>query len=315
MQRGQRQRPAVRPVDPFGNQFLLCPSLPAPHGRVGRQYECVLLPKAKQHPWNLARRLWLQGTVALPKQYCALALLLSEDLPPCVLSDFREALNRVRRLAGRGKKSLTPPPVAPQSSFHTHSSKVAPLTFPTVVPPQESTQGSLPGYWTWALPSPTFESEPVSPEAIQTVTPCMAGTALLWDRQFGVLKEILVAPIPWMQIMVGRTLGGATVAMCQGTITFLICLAAGFRPINWSTMPLAILLMLLMAIGFTALGVSIGCSLKSMPGFQLVMNFVVMPMFFLSGALFPDLSISAGGRIYFASVLKKHIRLRVDNRH
>src|SRR5580700_11661732 len=54
-----------------------------------------------------------------------------------------------------------------------------------------------------------------------------SGTALLWDRQFGVLREILVAPIPWMQIMIGRTLGGATVAMCQGTITFLICLAAG----------------------------------------------------------------------------------------
>jgi ABC-2 type transport system permease protein len=114
-----------------------------------------------------------------------------------------------------------------------------------------------------------------------------SGTALLWDRQFGVLREILVAPIPWMQIMIGRTLGGATVAMCQGAITFLICLAAGFRPIKWSTAPLAMLLMLLMALVFTALGVSIGSSLKSMQGFQLVMNFVVMPMFFLSGALFP----------------------------
>jgi ABC-2 type transport system permease protein len=114
-----------------------------------------------------------------------------------------------------------------------------------------------------------------------------SGTALLWDRQFGFLKETLVAPIHWLQIMVGRTLGGSTVAMCQGTITFLICLAAGFRPIRWGVVPLAMLLMLSMSLVFTAFGICIGSSLKDMQGFQLVMNFVVMPIFFLSGALFP----------------------------
>jgi ABC-2 type transport system permease protein len=114
-----------------------------------------------------------------------------------------------------------------------------------------------------------------------------SGTALLWDRQFGVLKEILVAPISWVQIMIGRTLGGSTVAMCQGTITFCICLAAGFRPIRWDAVPLAMLLMVLMSLVFTAFGICIGSSLKDMQGFQLVMNFLVMPIFFLSGALFP----------------------------
>jgi ABC-2 type transport system permease protein len=84
-----------------------------------------------------------------------------------------------------------------------------------------------------------------------------SGIALLWDRQFGFLKETLVAPVPRLWIMTGRTLGGATVAMMQGLLIF------------------------------AALGTAIGSSLKDMQGFQLVMNFMVMPIFFLSGALYP----------------------------
>jgi ABC-2 type transport system permease protein len=114
-----------------------------------------------------------------------------------------------------------------------------------------------------------------------------SGLGLLWDRQFGFLKETLVAPVPRIQIMIGRTLGGATVAVIQGTIVALICLLAGFRPANWATAPLVLLFMVLIAIVFAALGVAIGSSLQDMQGIQLIMNFLVMPIYFLSGALFP----------------------------
>src|ERR1700760_3704125 len=114
-----------------------------------------------------------------------------------------------------------------------------------------------------------------------------SGIAILWDRQFGFLKETLVAPISRTQIMVGRTLGGATVAMIQGTLILTICLIAGFRPQHWIDVPYAFLFVALIAIVFSALGTAIGSAIKDMQGFQLVMNFLVMPVFFLSGALFP----------------------------
>ncbi len=114
-----------------------------------------------------------------------------------------------------------------------------------------------------------------------------SGIAMLWDRQFGFLKETLVAPVSRMQIMIGRTLGGATVAVLQGTLILIICLIAGFRPHSWTAIPVAFLFVVLIAIVFAALGTAIGSTIKDMQGFQLVMNFMVMPIFFLSGALFP----------------------------
>src|SRR6201993_154222 len=114
-----------------------------------------------------------------------------------------------------------------------------------------------------------------------------SGIAMLWDRQFGFLKETLVAPVSRMEIMVGRTLGGATVAVIQGTLILIICLIAGFRPHSWLAIPIAFLFVVMIAIVFAALGTAIGSVIKDMQGFQLVMNFLVMPIFFLSGALFP----------------------------
>jgi ABC-2 type transport system permease protein len=118
-------------------------------------------------------------------------------------------------------------------------------------------------------------------------TSIFSGIGLLWDRQFGFLKETLVAPVPRLQIMAGRTLGGATIAMIQGTLVLVVCMVAGFRPQSLAGIPLALLFMALTAIVFAALGTAIGSSLKDMQGFQLIMNFMVMPIFFLSGALFP----------------------------
>ncbi len=114
-----------------------------------------------------------------------------------------------------------------------------------------------------------------------------SGIAMLWDRQFGFLKETLVAPVSRMQIMIGRTLGGATVAVIQGALILIICLIAGFRPHSWLAIPAAFLFIVLIAVVFAALGTAIGSTLKDMQGFQLIMNFLVLPIFFLSGALFP----------------------------
>jgi len=114
-----------------------------------------------------------------------------------------------------------------------------------------------------------------------------SGVGLLWDRQFGFLKETLVAPVPRLQIMAGRTFGGATVAIIQGLLVVIICLIAGFRPAHASTLPQAVLFMTLISVVFAALGTAIGSTLQNMQGFQLIMNFLVMPIFFLSGALFP----------------------------
>src|SRR5882757_7025907 len=106
-----------------------------------------------------------------------------------------------------------------------------------------------------------------------------AGVGLLWDRQFGFLKETLVAPVPRIQIMLGRTLGAATVAMIQGLLVTIVCLLAGFRPVHWSSIPLAFLFMMLIALVFASLGTALGSILQDMQGFQLIMNFMVLPIY------------------------------------
>lgn len=118
-------------------------------------------------------------------------------------------------------------------------------------------------------------------------TSIFSGVEIIWDRQFGFLKETLVAPVSRITIMVGRTLGGATVAMIQGLIVFAICFIAGFRPESWAMVPAAFGFMFLVSLLFTALGTAFGSALQDFQGFQLIMNFLVMPLFFLSGALFP----------------------------
>ncbi len=114
-----------------------------------------------------------------------------------------------------------------------------------------------------------------------------SGIEIIWDRQFGFLKETLVAPVSRLEIMVGRTLGGATVAMIQGIIVLLISFFIGFKSFNIKGIFLSLIFMFLIAVLFTALGTAIASFLEDMQGFQLIMNFLVMPLFFLSGALFP----------------------------
>ena len=113
------------------------------------------------------------------------------------------------------------------------------------------------------------------------------GMQVIWDRQFGFLKETLVAPVSRIAIMFGRTIGGATVATLQGCLVLFITLFIGFHPYSWVLVPAAIFTMLFIGILFSALGMMVASLLRDMQGFQLIMNFLVMPLFFLSGALFP----------------------------
>jgi ABC-2 type transport system permease protein len=112
------------------------------------------------------------------------------------------------------------------------------------------------------------------------------GIDLIWDRQFGFLKETMVAPVPRYRIMIGRTLGGATISMIQGLVVLIISLFIGFHITSFMYIPLGIFFMFLIAFLFTALGTAIASRLEDANAFPLIINFIIMPLFFLSGALF-----------------------------
>jgi len=118
-------------------------------------------------------------------------------------------------------------------------------------------------------------------------TAVFSGIEIIWDKQFGFLKETLVAPVSRLKIMIGRTLGGGTVAVMQGLIILVVSLFLGFHLPGFHMIILSLVFMILIALLFAALGTVIASLLEDMQGFQLIMNFLLMPLFFLSGALFP----------------------------
>ncbi len=118
-------------------------------------------------------------------------------------------------------------------------------------------------------------------------TAIFSGIDVIWDRQFGFLKETLAAPVSRLSIMIGKTLGGATVATFQGILVLFISILFGLELSSWTIIVPSILIMFLIAILFTSLGTLIASLLEDMQGFQLIMNFLIMPLFFLSGALYP----------------------------
>jgi ABC-2 type transport system permease protein len=124
-------------------------------------------------------------------------------------------------------------------------------------------------------------------------TGVFSGIEIIWDRQFGFLKETLVAPVPRLHIMIGRTLGGATVALFQGLIVMILAALFGFRP-SLGDLPLVLVFMFLIAVFFTALGTAMATQMQDMQSFPLFTNFLVMPLFFLSGAMFPLASLPPG---------------------
>jgi ABC-2 type transport system permease protein len=110
--------------------------------------------------------------------------------------------------------------------------------------------------------------------------------SIVWDREFGFLKEVLVAPINRSAVAIGKTLGGATQAFIQGAILLMLSPLAGVKLTVIGVLEL-VPLMFLLAFSLSAMGTALGSRMRSMQGFQGVMNFLMMPLFFLSGALFP----------------------------
>lgn len=114
-----------------------------------------------------------------------------------------------------------------------------------------------------------------------------AGISVLWDRQFGFLKEIMVAPVSRIAIVLGRTAGGVTTAILQALIILLSGILLGMRVSSPQGLILSLVFMLLIASTFIGLGLAFASKMEDMSGFSLIMNFLIFPLFFLSGAVFP----------------------------
>lgn len=113
------------------------------------------------------------------------------------------------------------------------------------------------------------------------------GLQVLWDKEFGFFKEIMVTPVSRFSIVLGRLAGASTIAIGQSLAILLATLRLGFRVSTFWGAVLAVVFMLLIAFTFIGMGLAFAARMKDMHGFQIVSNFVVFPVFFLSGALFP----------------------------
>lgn len=124
-----------------------------------------------------------------------------------------------------------------------------------------------------------------------------AGTSVLWDREFGFLKEIMVAPISRTSIVLGKITGGMTTALVQGLLILALALPLGFKltgilpTFSWGSLTLgffaSLVYMLLIGVTFVGLGLAFASKMSDIHGFQLIWNFLVFPIFLLSGALIP----------------------------
>jgi ABC-2 type transport system permease protein len=113
------------------------------------------------------------------------------------------------------------------------------------------------------------------------------GLAVLWDRQFGFLKEILVAPVSRSGIMAGTTLGTVTTSMIKAIVFLVALIVGGLVKSDFAGIMITLVFMFMISAAFVSLGIAFATRMSDPHGFQLVMNFLIMPVFFLSGALFP----------------------------
>ncbi len=114
----------------------------------------------------------------------------------------------------------------------------------------------------------------------------LSAISIIWDREFGFLKEMLVAPISRVSIALGKAASGATVAALQGCLVLAFIPLVGVSVSPWR-LAAALPVMLLIAFSMTSLGLLVASQMTSFEGFGTIANFVIMPMFFLSGAVFP----------------------------
>jgi ABC-2 type transport system permease protein len=117
-------------------------------------------------------------------------------------------------------------------------------------------------------------------------TSIFSAVSIIWDREFGFLKEVLVAPVPRWAVSIGKTFGGASIAIVQATIMILMAPIIGIR-LSPAMIVEMWVLSFLIGVALTSLGIAIAARMASMQGFQMIMNFLVMPLYFLSGAMFP----------------------------
>lgn len=115
----------------------------------------------------------------------------------------------------------------------------------------------------------------------------MSGASVIWDKEFGFLKEVLVAPVSRFSVILGRSLGGMTTAIIQALIIIGIAVAMGVQLSSISGFFLALVIMILTCAAFTGFGLIIATKLGNLEGFMAIMNLIIFPIFFLSGALFP----------------------------
>jgi len=113
------------------------------------------------------------------------------------------------------------------------------------------------------------------------------GIQILFDKRFGFLKEMLVAPVPRVKILLGNALGGSTISLIQALLVFVISIALGFRPENWVLLPLVFVIAVALSITLTSFGAGIASMVEDFQGFQGINNFLIFPLFFLSSALYP----------------------------
>jgi ABC-2 type transport system permease protein len=113
------------------------------------------------------------------------------------------------------------------------------------------------------------------------------GVIILMDKRFGFLSELLVAPVSRTKILLGSALGGATISLLQGTLVFLLSLTLGFRPHDWLLVIPAVLILIMMSLALACFGAGLASAVEDFQGFQGINNLLVMPLFFLSSALYP----------------------------
>lgn len=113
------------------------------------------------------------------------------------------------------------------------------------------------------------------------------GINIIFDKQFGFLKETLVAPVSRLKIMLGGSLGGATASVLQGVLVFILALFLGFRPYNWALLPVALVVLAMLAVALASFSSGVGAIVNDFQGFQAINQFLIFPLFFLSGALYP----------------------------
>lgn len=112
------------------------------------------------------------------------------------------------------------------------------------------------------------------------------GISVIWDREFGFLKEILVAPISRVSVFVGKMLGGSTDAVIQGSFVFVFSFLVGIH-VSVDAFLLSVPVMLLITFGAVSVGLTLASLMESLESFGVIQTFVNLPLFFLSGALFP----------------------------